>query len=92
MFLNSLFACKVSLENIILISLFMEQPKYFSFFFFSFCKDLEKKIPKAVGQKDQGPGGCRFYCPSLSSLLCTLGTLLSLSDRHFHTCKMLCLD
>ena len=54
-----ILAFKVSLENIILVSLFMcETTKVFlPFSFFSFCKDLEKEIiSKAVGEKGHGPG------------------------------------
>lgn len=54
-----ILAFKVSLENIILVSLFKDETTkvFLPFFFFSFCKDLEKEIiSKAAGQKGHGPG------------------------------------
>ena len=49
-----ILAFKVSLENIILVSLFMDGTTkvFLPFSFFSFCKDLEKEIiSKAVEEK-----------------------------------------
>lgn len=72
-----------------LLSLFMEQPKYFPFLS-SLCKDPEETAPQ--WEKGRVPRKQESAGLPVSSSLSSLDTSPGLSDLRFHTCRMMCLD